>query len=1003
MLESLNTDVFEYEKLKPEEMQKRGILGRLIGIMADTVNPTRNGRSYSSELWENVFNNPIMKERIENNCCFGELGHPSDREETDMTKIAICMDGLPKKDKNGKLRAVFNILDTPNGRILKSLCDYGCNIGISSRGSGDLITDFDGNESVDPDTYNCEGWDAVIIPAVKEARLTYVTEALEKKRYNKSLRDRLQEAINKETEDNKKVMTESLSCLGISLNEDSPDIDTEDIEMSNSYTPESNTIEKEDKSKEEKPSSVPDEESSEEDNENDFFYKGVEIIKDPNSGKFVCKIEGDSYSFNSIKNAKIWVDINGGKSVTKSTDIRSLPHSTQQDIENTLSKILSSDDEVKKAMHGKLSNLDNLIDVNKYITEEQVGRDEVKDDKNIDDVLKPETEEETSTEETKKEEDKVTITISEANGNDPHVNVKLEKPYRALIFDNGEISISSIRPYDDGDYYYANYNGNSEGIFYICQNGKVKEKIKVDLSDRTFKDVVNRLKELDSKINPRMLYDSLNESIDWTSLNSTEQFAAESAISYIKENSRIANDLNEIESVVSDAVSMYNEANAFDEYSDEDFYEEEAEYSKVLKYVLQQLGLYEESNLTESYDNVTIGLYGGDDAFRDSSDFYTFIDKCKKSGLIILDNSYDEYGNWELELSGSGEIIYKLSRDIPGYNNMNLSPNEWIDEYKLDESLQEDIDDINAARMQLCQVLDDWYRDNIANERAEDIKLSGWDADLQSKYLDFRNYLAPDLIKDKEDYDFYVDNIESEIDSLHEMLNHNKTLEKQIIELNEKLSVSHAMEKSLKVELRESKEKILKLSKISKENKVLTEQLTAVKDSTAKLNESKQNYISKIKSLQEQLSAINKEKLSQTTELDSLREDYELLNRDLIQTKEQFSKKFEKQNNLLEKYQKITKNAVDRYISMQATNLGVKPVEIKNKLSESFTFNEIDTVCEDLRKYKLNVSRLPFNTSTKLNENISITANNVGRNSLIPRNEVDELSDYDLKLMEAYL
>lgn len=895
MLESLNTDVFEYEKLKPEEMQRRGILGRLVGIMADTVNPTRNGRSYSSELWENVFNNPIMKERIENNCCFGELGHPSDREETDMTKIAICMDGLPKKDKDGKLRAVFNILDTPNGRILKSLCDYGCNIGISSRGSGDLITDFDGNESVDPDTYNCEGWDAVIIPAVKEARLTYVTEALEKKRYNKSLRDKLQEAINKETEDNKKVMTESLSCLGIRLNEDSSDIDTENIEMSNSDTPESEIVKKEKRSEEEISSKVSDEEPSEENNENDFFYKGIEIIKDPNSDKFVCEIDGDSYSFNSIKNAKIWVDIHDGKAVTKSTDIRSLPHATQQDIENTLSKVLSSDSEVQKAMHGKLSDLDNLIDVNKYLTEEQVGRDEVKDDKNIDDVLKPEVQEEPkgdTSEEDKEKEDKNKVTVT------------------------------------------------------------------------------------------------ITESIDWTDLNGTEQFAAESAISYIEDNPRIVNDLDEIELAVRDAVSMYNEANAFDEYADEDFYEEEADSRKVLKYVLQK-------------------LHGIDESLNEDLSVYPV-----EFTYDYEDNDRNEtfFGHINVKASSEEEALKKAEKYVNSneYSNKHMEHNQFRD-FRISNTkytnvdLVEDIDDINAARMQLCQILDDWYRDNIANERVEDVKLSGWDSDLQSKYLDFRNYLTPDLIKDKEDYDLDVGNIEAEIDSLQEMLNYNKTLEKQIIELNEKLSVSHAMEKSLKTELRESKEKISKLSKISKENKVLTKQLTAVKDSTAKLNESKQNYISKIKSLQEQLSAINKEKLSQTTELDSLREDYELLNRDLIQTKEQFSKKFEKQNNLLEKYQKITKNAVDRYINMQATNLGVKPIEIKNKLSESFTFNEIDTVCEDLRKYKLNVSRLPFNTSTKLNENISITANNIGRNSLIPRNEVDELSDYDLKLMEAYL
>ncbi len=211
------------------------------------------------------------------------------------------------------------------------------------------------------------------------------------------------------------------------------------------------------------------------------------------------------------------------------------------------------------------------------------------------------------------------------------------------------------------------------------------------------------------------------------------------------------------------------------------------------------------------------------------------------------------------------------------------------------------------------------------------------------------------------------------------------------------------MEKSLKAELRESKEKISTLSKTSKENKILTEQLTAAKDSAAKLNESKKENVSKIKSLKEKLNVITKERDAQNTELSTLREDYEVLTRDLNQTKEQFSKKFEKQNQLLEKYQKITKNAVDRYINMQATNLGVKPIEIKNRLSESFTFNDIDSVCEDLRDYKLNVSKLPFRTNSQLIEGIEVKANNINRNSLLPRNEIDELNDYDLKLMEAYL
>ena len=45
MLESIQND-FEYEKLSAEEQQRRGILGRLKGIIADFKNPTRNGRLY---------------------------------------------------------------------------------------------------------------------------------------------------------------------------------------------------------------------------------------------------------------------------------------------------------------------------------------------------------------------------------------------------------------------------------------------------------------------------------------------------------------------------------------------------------------------------------------------------------------------------------------------------------------------------------------------------------------------------------------------------------------------------------------------------------------------------------------------------------------------------------------------------------------------------------------------------------------------------------------------
>lgn len=82
---------------------------------------------------------------------FLELGHPIDREETCMEKVCACIPEIPKIIGN-ELYACVDILDTANGRLLKTLCDYGFVPGISSRGSGELNDD---NE-VDPETFFLE-------------------------------------------------------------------------------------------------------------------------------------------------------------------------------------------------------------------------------------------------------------------------------------------------------------------------------------------------------------------------------------------------------------------------------------------------------------------------------------------------------------------------------------------------------------------------------------------------------------------------------------------------------------------------------------------------------------------------------------------------------------------------------------------------------------------------------------------------------------------------------
>lgn len=226
MLESFkNKNAFEYTKLTEDECKSRGILGRLKGVIADSKSATRNGRLYSRELWEKVFENPIMQEKIANRVCYGELCHPENRTETDMEKIAVCLAEQPKICDDGKVYGVFDILDTPNGRILKTLCDYGTTVGVSSRGTGDLITDMNGNETVDPDTYDCECWDVVLIPAVESARLQYVKESFDTNAIN--LKKALNESLEKSSANERKVMEETLHNLNIDITtDDSVNIDT---------------------------------------------------------------------------------------------------------------------------------------------------------------------------------------------------------------------------------------------------------------------------------------------------------------------------------------------------------------------------------------------------------------------------------------------------------------------------------------------------------------------------------------------------------------------------------------------------------------------------------------------------------------------------------------------------------------------------------------------------------------------------------------------------------
>ena len=144
-------------------------IGRLEGPAADLINPTRNDRKYNLRLWRNVERSSEFREGMQTHTIFGEAGHPLDRLETEIKEIAVCLDKFEIRESEGIVWCAFDILDTPNGRIIKNLLDYGSKLGVSSRGSGDEIIE-NGECIIDPDTYIFICFDVVILPAVKSAR-----------------------------------------------------------------------------------------------------------------------------------------------------------------------------------------------------------------------------------------------------------------------------------------------------------------------------------------------------------------------------------------------------------------------------------------------------------------------------------------------------------------------------------------------------------------------------------------------------------------------------------------------------------------------------------------------------------------------------------------------------------------------------------------------------------------------------------------------------------------
>ena len=144
------------------------------GVFLQSEIENKNGRKYPFKTLEREVAK-YDESYIRKGRALGELGHP-DGPSINLDKVSHKIESLRAEGNNFIGRA--KILDTPNGRIAKSLLDEGVKLGVSSRGMGSLKQQ-EGVNIVQDDFMLATAADIVADPSAPDAFVDGIMEGKE--------------------------------------------------------------------------------------------------------------------------------------------------------------------------------------------------------------------------------------------------------------------------------------------------------------------------------------------------------------------------------------------------------------------------------------------------------------------------------------------------------------------------------------------------------------------------------------------------------------------------------------------------------------------------------------------------------------------------------------------------------------------------------------------------------------------------------------------------------
>tara|TARA_B100000424_G_scaffold59575_1_gene43180 strand:+ start:3351 stop:3995 length:645 start_codon:yes stop_codon:yes gene_type:complete len=144
------------------------------GVFLQSELKNRNGRMYPFSVLEKEVNR-YNEEYVKSKRALGELGHP-DGPTVNLDRVSHRITSLKAEGNNfiGKAQ----ILDTPMGKIAKSLLGEGVQLGVSSRGMGSIDKREDVNVVMD-DFMLATAADIVADPSAPDAFVNGIMEGKE--------------------------------------------------------------------------------------------------------------------------------------------------------------------------------------------------------------------------------------------------------------------------------------------------------------------------------------------------------------------------------------------------------------------------------------------------------------------------------------------------------------------------------------------------------------------------------------------------------------------------------------------------------------------------------------------------------------------------------------------------------------------------------------------------------------------------------------------------------